>query len=103
MRARTVWTIAAVAVAAVGAVAIAVLRLWNALGASEITPLGWLAMGFGVVVASALGIGLMALMFFSSRRGFDDVERDGRGAPPGIAQRGGDPRGGRGGPHRSGL
>jgi hypothetical protein len=103
MRPRTVWTIAAVAVAALGAVAIAVLRLWNALGASEITPLGWLAMGFGVVVASALGIGLMALMFISSRRGFDDVEGGGHDAPPGGARRGGDSSDGHGTPHRSGL
>jgi hypothetical protein len=27
---------------------------------------------FGVIVTLALGIGLMALMFISNRRGFDD-------------------------------
>jgi hypothetical protein len=29
-------------------------------------------MGFGVIVTLALGIGLMALVFISSRRGYDD-------------------------------
>jgi len=32
---------------------------------------GWIAMVFGIVVTLALGIGLMALMFYSSRSGRD--------------------------------
>jgi hypothetical protein len=75
--------IATLAIAAAAAVAIAIGRFWDALGAAEISLAGWLAMGFGVVVTLALGVGLMALMFFSSRHGYDDVERqDGRSAPP---------------------
>ncbi len=32
---------------------------------------GYVAMAFGIVVTLALGVGLMALMFYSSRQGHD--------------------------------
>jgi hypothetical protein len=66
------WVAATVAVAVVAAVAVAIAIFWNQLGASEISPLGWLALGFGAIATLALGFGLMALMFFSSRSGYDD-------------------------------
>ena len=37
---------------------------------------GWIAMALGVVLSMAVGIGLMALVFFSARRGYDDRVRD---------------------------
>jgi hypothetical protein len=46
---------------------------WAGIGDSEISGAGWLAMGLGVIVTLALGIGLMALVFISSRRGYDDI------------------------------
>lgn len=53
------------------------------MGESEMSVHGWIAMGIGVVVTLVLGGGLMALVFFSSRRGYDDAawseDRDGRG------------------------
>jgi hypothetical protein len=33
---------------------------------------GWIALGLGVVFSLAVGVGLMALVFFSNRRGYDD-------------------------------
>lgn len=45
---------------------------WDA--ADEGTPMttaGYLAMTFGIVVTLALGSGLMALVFYSSRKGHD--------------------------------
>ncbi len=70
---------AAVAVAAVAVLAVSIVigRFWNDIGASEISLAGWLAMGGGIVVTLALGIGLMALVFISNRRGYDDTGRDG--------------------------
>jgi hypothetical protein len=53
---------------------IATGHLWNAIGAAKISPAGWLAMAFGIIAALALGSGLMALMFFSSRHGYDNDE-----------------------------
>jgi len=35
---------------------------------------GWLALTLGVVLTAALGIGLMALVFHSSRSGHDDLD-----------------------------
>ena len=43
---------------------------------------GWVAMCVGVVLTSALGVGLMALLFYSARHDYDDnayrVHRDDR-------------------------
>lgn len=52
---------------------------WVHLGAiSPDIPLwGWLAVAGGVLFSLALGGGLMALMFYSSRHGYDD-SADGR-------------------------
>lgn len=72
MRQASVWMAAGAAVVAVAAVAIVIGTFWNDLGASEMSTAGWLALGFGVVVTLALGVGLMTLMFISSRRGYDD-------------------------------
>jgi heme/copper-type cytochrome/quinol oxidase subunit 2 len=34
---------------------------------------GWIALGLGIVFSVVIGCGLMALMFYSSRRGYDDA------------------------------
>jgi hypothetical protein len=51
--------------------------VWRALGTSEISWAGWLAMALGILFSLALGIGLMALVFFSNRHGYDDQDRSG--------------------------
>lgn len=43
---------------------------------TEISGHGWFAMILGVVFSLAIGGGLMALVFFSSRRGYDDIDRE---------------------------
>jgi hypothetical protein len=75
---RSTWIVAAIAAAVVIAVIVAVVGLWSQAGDVEITAAGWIALGLGVLVALALGIGLMALVFFSSRRGFDEPDSDRR-------------------------
>jgi hypothetical protein len=70
------WVAAAIAAAVVAAVAIAIAGLWSGIGDAEISLGGWLAMGFGVIVTLALGIGLMSLVFVSSRRGYDETARE---------------------------
>jgi len=47
--------------------------VWTSIGDSEISPAGWLAMGLGILLTLALGIGLMALVFLSNRRGYDEI------------------------------
>jgi hypothetical protein len=73
MRAKSAWA-AIAAIITIFTLVIAIARLWNAVGAAEISPAGWLAMSFGTIATFALGGGLMALMFFSSRHGYDDDE-----------------------------
>ncbi|HYD05455.1 MAG TPA: hypothetical protein VEC60_07005 [Reyranella sp.] len=40
-------------------------------GGSPMSTAGWVAMAIGIIVTLGLGVGLMALMFYSSRRGHD--------------------------------
>jgi flagellar basal body-associated protein FliL len=45
---------------------------WHEVGAVEIGMHGWIALGLGAVLTFLVGAGLMALMFFSARRGYDE-------------------------------
>jgi len=69
------WLAVALAAASIMAVAVVIGELWDVVGDSEISLAGALAMIFGVVVALALGIGLMSLVFLSSRRGYDEAAK----------------------------
>ena len=64
-----------IAAAIVVAVGLVIAAMWAGIGDSDISGAGWLAMGLGVIVTLALGIGLMALVFISSRRGYDEIGR----------------------------
>ena len=69
------WIAATAAVAVVVAVATVVAEFWSSIGDSGISVAGWFAMGLGVVVTLALGIGLMSLVFFSNRHRYDEIVR----------------------------
>lgn len=71
----------------IGAVVAAVLSLsamavgvyaWIAMGNVIMTTTGYVALVLGGVATLALGAGLMGLVFYSNRKGFDDIA----GAPP---------------------
>jgi hypothetical protein len=47
------------------------MHAWDALGGVAIPPLGWFFMVLGAVFTFAVGAGLMALVFYSSREGKD--------------------------------
>jgi hypothetical protein len=64
--------IALVAVAAMAVVIITAIINWQAIGETGIDVSGWIALILGVLVTVALGVGLMALVFISNRRGYDD-------------------------------
>ncbi len=68
------WLPVAIAGVAVTAVVVVVGGLWAQVGDVQISLAGWLAMGFGVLLTLALGIGLMTLVFISSRRGYDEPD-----------------------------
>jgi len=66
------------ALIAVGAVVAVVAGLWAQAGDAEMSASGWIALVLGVLLALLLGMGLMALVFISSRRGYDERDGDGR-------------------------
>ena len=78
MNGKSTWIAVAAAVAVVVLLIVAVARFWTGLGDSGMSAGGWVALVLGVLATLALGIGLMALVFISSRRGFDDPGADGR-------------------------
>ena len=70
------------AIVLVLAIGVVIAAFWINLGASDISPGGWIALGFGVIITLALGIGLMTLVFISSRRGYDELGRGSNAARP---------------------
>lgn len=48
------------------------IRAWLALPGVALSPLGWLFLILGIVFSALVGGGLMALVFYSSRHGFDE-------------------------------
>ena len=74
MRALGNWIAVTIAAGAILVVVVVIASLWSGLGESEISLAGWLAMALGVILTLGLGIGLMALVFISSRRGYDEID-----------------------------
>lgn len=58
------------------------VSVWNASSGVEMSKDGWIAPGLGTLFSLLIGCGLMALMFFSSRSGYDDVADPFRRKPP---------------------
>jgi hypothetical protein len=50
----------------------AAITAWTGLGDTKISVHGFLALGLGVLATFGLGAGLMFLVFYSNRRGYDD-------------------------------
>jgi hypothetical protein len=48
---------------------------WNAVGGAPIPRAGYIAMILGIVFSLIVGCGLMALLFYSHRHGYDDQVR----------------------------
>lgn len=71
---KTAALIATLGAILIGAV-VAIVMAWQSAQV-EIGVFGWLVIGIGAVLAVILGGGLMALSFFSARRGFDERVND---------------------------
>ena len=52
---------------------------WWAVSGPPMPAAGYVAMAFGIVVSLIVGCGLMALVFFSSRYGYDEPPPSDRG------------------------
>jgi hypothetical protein len=72
MKPLTTWLVGlGAAVFVVVVIAFAVVS-WRSVGDTGISANGWIALVLGVLVTFAVGAGLMALVFISSRRGYDE-------------------------------
>lgn len=67
------WIVIAVLLALLGFAAWAGYRMWTMMSGVEMSGHGWLAMILGIVFSLLVGGGLMALLFYSSRHGYDDA------------------------------
>jgi hypothetical protein len=66
------WTILIVLVLLL-AVTFAIVYLgWTLASGTDVPASGYVAMAFGVIVSLGVGFGLMALIFYSSRKGYDE-------------------------------
>jgi hypothetical protein len=45
---------------------------WTLANGTDVPTSGYVAMALGVIVSLAVGFGLMALIFYSSRKGYDE-------------------------------
>jgi purine-cytosine permease-like protein len=65
------------------AVAVMATLGWKAAAGTDVPPIGYAAMALGVLFSLVVGVGLMALVFYSSRAGYDEpaklfeTDRDG--------------------------
>jgi hypothetical protein len=50
-------------------------RTWLSLDGPPMPPAGYIAMTIGIVFSVVIGCGLMALVFYSSRHGYDEPPR----------------------------
>ena len=65
--------------AALLAVVLAMLWAVGSFEDSGLSTQGWIAMFLGIALTSALGVALMALVFYSARKDYDDdADRAGR-------------------------
>ncbi len=67
------WTVLAVLVALLLATLVIVYLGWSLTKDAVVPSSAYVAMTFGVIISLAVGFGLMALVFYSSRQGYDEA------------------------------
>lgn len=65
------WAAIAVLLLFLGLAIAFAVYVWTQIGGVDISTQGWVAMGLGILFTAAIGIGLMTLIFYSSRRNYD--------------------------------
>lgn len=65
--------LAAVGIASIAALLALGVYTWQSLGTVEMSANGYLALVLGVIGTVALGGGLMTLLFYSHRHGYDEA------------------------------
>jgi hypothetical protein len=77
------WTILIVLSLLLAGTLVVVYLGWSLATGTDVPPSGYVAMALGVLASLGVGFGLMALIFYSSRKGYDEppvlVMPDGEG------------------------
>jgi hypothetical protein len=66
------WIILIVLLSLLIATGVVIYRGWTLADGTDVPASGYAAMVFGVIISLAVGFGLMALIFYSSRKGYDE-------------------------------
>jgi len=66
------WIILIVLLSLLVATGVIVYLGWTLGNGTDVPTSGYAAMAFGVIISVAVGFGLMALLFYSSRKGYDE-------------------------------
>jgi hypothetical protein len=66
------WTILIVLLVLLAGTLVVVYVGWSLAKGTDVPPSGYLAMALGVLASLGVGFGLMALIFYSSRKGYDE-------------------------------
>lgn len=66
------WTILVTLAALLGGTGLVAYLGWILAEGAEVTTAGYVSMALGVILSLAVGFGLMGLVFYSSRRGYDE-------------------------------
>ncbi|HUA56439.1 MAG TPA: hypothetical protein VMB81_29925 [Candidatus Sulfotelmatobacter sp.] len=74
--------LAGILIAFLAAAAIYSVHVWDELGDTPMSTSGYVALVIGVLAATAVGTGLMGLVFYSSRHGIDDEAGVGTASTP---------------------
>jgi flagellar basal body-associated protein FliL len=66
------WIILIVLLSLLVATGVVIYFGWTLANGTDVPTSGYAAMVFGVIISLAVGFGLMALVFYSSRKGYDE-------------------------------
>ena len=66
------WTLLIVLISLFAATVMTVYFGWTSAKDTDVPTSGFVAMAIGVIFSLAVGFGLMALVFYSSRKGYDE-------------------------------
>lgn len=66
------WTILIALLSLLAATLVIAAIGWSLGGGADVPASGYVALALGVVFSLAVGFGLMALVFYSSRKGYDE-------------------------------
>ena len=66
------WTVVIVLMSLLAVTSVAAYVGWTSAKDTDVPMAGYVAMAIGVIFSLAVGVGLMALVFYSNRKGYDE-------------------------------